>query len=360
MRISRTVVGMLLAGALAIALGAFVLLRGTSSADVLDDAGASADDIIDVAGPPFAVARSGDGSLLLSFAIRDEEGGEAQKGAWRVLGPDGSVVRSARTPAYSEPHGLADGFVLVPRDGAGPTIRIAGDGTSTPTGAVQPATDVRAGDVLLTDYGLLTSYRPSDGSVHELPPPPASRAGDDVFEKIAVDDDGTVWGVTGWTDDEATLVHSADGGRTWRTDQVAMPKGAAAGSLLSSHGVTLLSFISGMSDKIVGATIVDGGAPRPFAPDGLRLRGLDHVKTVVLPDGRLVLGEDDTRGPAGWFVATSAANDAFEPLDVPARTTSITATGGALYAVTTPSDSGGLWQSLDDGATWAKVDLDGR
>ncbi|MFC5676561.1 hypothetical protein [Aeromicrobium endophyticum] len=359
MRISRTIVVVLLSGALAIALGAFVVFHGSSYDDVLHDTGASADDVIAVAGSPSGVARAGDGSVLLTFSIRDQEGGEEEKGAWRLMAPDGDVVRSGATRAFSTPHGFDDGFVVAAPDAEVPPTRIDLDGSTTSGGPTQPPAPVRPGDILVTDVGLLTFYRPSDGSVHELPPP-GRHSRSDAFERVAIDEDGTIWGVTDRAERTARLVHSADGGRTWETDALTLPTAGAPGDLVTGHGVTLLSLVAGMSDGIVGATIVDGGEPRPFAPDGLRLRALDHTKTVVLPDGRLVLGEDDPHGSAGWFVATTQANSAFEPLDVPEKTSSITSSGGALYAVAGPDDAGELWQSLDGGATWTRVDVGGR
>jgi hypothetical protein len=219
---------------------------------------------------------------------------------------------------------------------------------------------VLAGDILVTDFGLLTFYRPSDGSVHELPPP-GRHTRSDAFEKVAIDEDGTIWGVTDRTARTARLVHSRHGGRTWATETLTGARSGAPGELVASPGVTLLMFIdaSDMQDTVVGGTIVvDRGTPRPFVPDGVPLRRLDDTATGVLPDGRLVLGLDDEQGPAGWLVATSPANDAFEPMKVPAKTSSIKVAGGVLYAWAADTDD--LRQSLDDGATWSTVDLDGR
>jgi hypothetical protein len=359
MRISRTIVGVLATGALAIALDAYVVFHGSSYDDVLYDSGASADDIISVAGAPSGVARAGDGSLLLTFAIRDGEG-EDEKGAWRLLDADGDVVRSAKASADNEPLGLDDGFVLVEGASETTSTRIALDGTTTAAGQPEPATPVRAGDMLIPDPQARIFYRPSDGSVHELPLP-GRHTSTHAYRQAAIDEDGTIWGVTDVASRTARLVHSTDGGRTWATDTLELPKVGTTSGLVASRGVTFLSFIDArdMEDTVVGATLdLHGGAPRPFAPAGVPLRRLDDLATKVLPDGRLVLGLDAEQGPAGWFVATSPANDTFTHLRVPARTSSITETGGALFAWVDDSDD--LRQSLDAGASWTRVDIDGR
>ncbi len=331
--------------------------------DVLYDDGATADEIIDVAGAPFEVARSGDGSVLLSFAIRDDEGGDAEKGAWRLLGPNGAVVRSETVPAFGEVHGLDDGFVLVEGETDEPAIRIATDGTTTSAGATRPFVPVEAGDVLISDLEPATFYRPSDGSVHEMPPPPGATGRDDIFQQLAIDDGGTIWGVTDWTTKTAPLVHSTDGGRTWSTEQVPMPGGDGGPyGLVSSHGVTVLTFAELMAepqgdDDIVDVRIATGGASRDFEPQGLPVDELHYPGIIVLPDGRLVVGEDDVTGAVGWFVATSPDNDAFERLELPAKTSTVTATGGALYASSWASDDDSLWESRDDGETWDEVDV---
>jgi hypothetical protein len=360
MRISRTIVGVLAVGAMAIVLDAFVVFNGSSYDDVLYDSGSSADDIIAVAGAPTDVARAGDGSVLLTFSISDPEGGEEEKGAWRLLDADGKAVRSAKTRAFSTPYGFDDGFVIAARDAEVPPTRVELDGHTTSAGATQPPDLVRAGDILVRDFGPPTFYRPSDGSVHELPPP-GRHTRSDAFESVAIDEDGAIWGVTDRTARTARLIHSTDGGRTWATDTLAVAKSAAPGELVANPDVTLLMFIDAgdMEDTVVGGTIVvDRGTPGPFVPDGVPLRRLDDTATGVLPDGRLVLGLERERGSAGWFVATSPANDYFEPLKVPSKTSSIKVAGGVLYAWVADSDD--LRQSRDDGATWTTVDVGGR
>ncbi|MET0819486.1 MAG: hypothetical protein ABWY58_00855 [Aeromicrobium sp.] len=359
MHITRTIVGVLAVGALAAALDAYVVFHGSSYQDVLYDSAASADDIISVAGAPAGVARAGDGSVLLTFSISDGEG-EDEKGAWRLLDAHGKVVRSAKASAYNEPIGFDDGFVLVEGSSETSSTRIALDGSTKAAGKPEPSTPVRAGDILLPDPQAWIFYRPSDGSVHEVPPPGRhTRSG--AFESVAIDEDGTIWGVTDRARRTFRLVHSADGGRTWATETRVYSKLGAPDDLIASHGVTFLSFIdaSDMEDIFIeGMIVMDGGTPRPFTPDGVSLRRLDHLATDVLPDGRLVLGLDAERGPAGWLVATTPANDTFRPMKVPAKTSDVREAGGALYAWV--GDGGDLRQSLDAGATWTEIDIGGR
>ncbi|MFI5429857.1 hypothetical protein [Aeromicrobium sp. UC242_57] len=130
-----------------------------------------------------------------------------EKGAWRLLDPDGEVVRSETVARYGEPHGLDDGFVLVEGESDSPPIRIATDGTTSSAGKTQPFVPVEAGDVLISEFEPARFYRPSDGSVHEMPASPGARSSDDIFQQAAIDDDGTVWGVSTWT----------DGSRLWCT-----------------------------------------------------------------------------------------------------------------------------------------------
>ncbi|WP_456696603.1 sialidase family protein [Aeromicrobium sp. P5_D10] len=331
--------------------------------DVLYDDDATAAEIIEVAGAPFDIARSGDGSLLLSFSIRDTEGGEMEKGAWRLLDAEGQVVRSETIATYGEPHGLDNGFVLVAGESDSPPTRIAADGSTSSAGKTRPFVPVKAGDVLISDIEPALFYRPSDGTVHEMPRPPGARSSDDIFQQLAIDDDGTVWGVTNWTDQTAPLVHSTDGGVTWKTEQVPMPGGdGGPHGLVASHGVTLLTFAELMAepqgdDNIVAARIATGGVSREFAPGGLPMDRLHYPGIVVLPDGRLVIGENEVKNAAGWWIAASPDNEDFVRLELPAEVTTITSTGDVLYAFSWPGENDVVWESVDDGATWDQIDV---
>ncbi|MFI5429858.1 hypothetical protein [Aeromicrobium sp. UC242_57] len=110
-------------------------------------------------------------------------------------------------------------------------------------------------------------------------------------------------------------------------------------------------------DNIVGARIAMGGASKEFSPAGLPIDELHYPEIVVLPDGRLVIGEDDVKNAVGWWIATSPDNEEFVRLDLPTKVSTITETGGVLYAYSGPRGDDALWESVDDGATWHEVDV---
>ncbi|RYJ07413.1 MAG: hypothetical protein EON52_01360, partial [Actinomycetales bacterium] len=87
--------------------------RSTPYYRVLYDKDATPREVVSVAPGPEHVEVARDGSVLALFGIQDQEGGEENKTVWRLLDPDGKVVREAFAPQFVDAVMAGDQFFLV-------------------------------------------------------------------------------------------------------------------------------------------------------------------------------------------------------------------------------------------------------
>lgn len=341
------------AGALtAILLAALALTSGCGldRDDVLYDDDASAAEVIDVAEAPSDAAIAKDGSMLLLFTLADQEGGDAEKGAFRLLDPHGVEVISDTIGADSEVTAAGDGFVLASEDGDLDQFFIAGDGTRTPLKAQRVAT-VRSGDVIGSDLDMETFVRPGDVSRYRLPNVPGT---DDGAELLALDPNGTLWAVPDWTGSTVDMRRSSDGGRSWDAYEIPVPEsGKSAPYVLHADAghvamVFVDAFSHGGDDRTTGLWTAGPGA-KPHPVEGLKMEAFTVPDVAFLPDGRLIVGESDV----GWNVATDASNDRFERIQVPEGVHWVEVCHGQLLALGGELKAA---RSSDDGRTWERID----
>ncbi|GAB2834376.1 hypothetical protein GCM10027091_75480 [Streptomyces daliensis] len=340
-------------------VGAVPLLAGCGSASaspgpdgatalqrVLADPDPDADEIIEAAGAPSEVARATDGSLLLAYYLRDEEGGEDGAVAWRVYGPDGEEVAEHGQAGYRywQVHGVGGGFVFAPKaETEGFFLDVSGQARELRT--EDGARAVRKGDVLVNELEPTVAYRPSAGTLAPLGGLP------DDNQHTAVDRAGTTWSVPMWGEKDASVAWlTAKGERGRHT--FGLPEGTAPQEFAADGGTAAVTLAEDETapDPRVRALVLttDAGATWRTLTDSSRLplSSLTDPALTALRDGRLLIGERD----AGYWLADTPANASFHRLETPAAFDEIVPLGRTLYGI---ADGEGMWTSKDGGRNWA-------
>lgn len=337
---------------------------GSSSEDhqerqwrVAGDPDATADEIID-AGSAAGVAINGK-QTLVSYLVESDDDEGPQQGAWRLYDDQGKPVADAKLGQVSEQSAsagvfaAADGFLL--QSYTEPElVHIGADGATEPVKVVDKPRPVEAGDILVR-VGDETDavYRPSDNAAYLLPKLPS-----DQPQRIAIDDEGVVWVVTDWTDDQVKLAFSAGGSGPWTRDQLAAGKDGYPVSeivisdgrlaLLTGHGEGETPVLDAIWTRPAGLGKV-AWQPNPLiGVDGLKG---SMVSAQALSDGRLVLS-GDTEGT--WLQQPSGGFAKLKVPDTLGFFHSISAAGDRLY--TTGTQNGAFLVSDDFGQTWDKFD----
>ncbi|MFJ3669582.1 hypothetical protein ACIPSE_24315 [Streptomyces sp. NPDC090106] len=338
--------------------------RETRYRQVLDDPHPAPADVVRAAGAPSGVARAGDGSLLLTYDVRNVEDDEGPAAfAWRIVGADGRTVAQHAEHTDAEAArvtftGVPGGFLRVP---SGESVdRVYGldvRGHRYTVGVSDTPLRTRAGDVLLTAPEPALVHR----SATRTAAPPAGLPDDAV--RLALDERGTVWSLEQPLTDAPQRVVRQRAGRT--LGSVAVPEPYTGGALAAGGDSAALALVRGddTHQRVRGLlvttdgggtwrTLLDGGVPwkdLKSGPEALVLR--------TLADGRLLVGEE---GGPYWITGDRAAL-AFHRVTTPAAFTSLTVDGTTLYGVAdapAPSydlvEGEGLWISEDGGGTWRR------
>ncbi|WP_327393018.1 hypothetical protein OG533_28905 [Streptomyces sp. NBC_01186] len=334
---------------------------------VIEDPSPRARDVVRAAGAPAAVARAGDGSVLLTYAaqnVEDDEGPAAF--AWRLFSPDGKKVaeRAEHTRADAATRrfvGTADGFVAAPRgESAEGAYFLDARGTRHSVRTGDKPLGARRGDVLVSALEPTLVYRPSSRTLA-----PVAGLSDEALE-LAVDSRGVVWAAEQRLTASRDSVVSVRDGHTRRhtlPERTSVPVVAADGGTavfaLARHGRG-----AGEAGRVDGLLISgdDGkswrtlGSSRDLPLDRLK-KDPAMASLGVLADGRVLAGQDG--GP--YWLADEGRNRSFHEVDGPVAFTSLTARARTLYGIAdsaTPSygrvKGEGLWISRDGGRTWSR------
>ncbi|SEB65790.1 hypothetical protein [Streptomyces sp. PAN_FS17] len=328
---------------------------------VIEDPHPRPADVIEVAGAPTDVARTDDGSLLLTYDARnveDDEGPAAT--AWRIVGPDGATAaqQAEHTDAEAAPaafRGVTGGFVRVPSEGGAEGAYVL-DVRGKRQKVVISGTPVRTrpGDVLLTELEPTLIYRPATRTAA----PPAGVPEGAV--RVAVDERGTVWTLDqSLTEDPDRVVRQRDG-RTLGSTTVPKPY-VGGGALVARGGTAALPLTRSESVSGLLVTTDSGEHWRTVLAGGIvwknLKRGPESMVLEILSDGRLLVGEEGGR----YWLADDHTNTAFRELKTPTTFTSLTVHGTTLYGTADATTATyalvkgeGLWVSRDGGRDWRR------
>ncbi|MFF4276723.1 hypothetical protein [Streptomyces sp. NPDC001536] len=327
---------------------------------VIEDPHPQPADVIEAAGAPTGVVRAGDGSLLLSYDVRNVEDDEGPAAfAWRIVGPDGRTVAQHAEHGDAEAtrtafKGVAEGFVRVPSgEGAEEAYLLDVRGKRHKVVTTDTPMRTRPGDILLAELEPALVYRPATRTVA----PPAGVSDNAI--RLAIDERGTVWSLEQPLTDEPNRVVRQRGGHTLGSR--AAPQSDAGGILVAGDGTAALSLTQ--SEDVLGLLVTtdDGEHWQTGLAGGIpwtSLRG-GPVSLVLelLADGRLLVGEEGGR----YWLADDRANRTFHRVRTPAAFTSVTVDGTTLYGIADATTATydlvkgeGLWISHDGGREWRR------
>ncbi|WP_240982166.1 hypothetical protein [Streptomyces sp. S3(2020)] len=325
---------------------------------VIEDPHPRPADVIEAAGAPTGVARAEDGSLLLSYDVRNVEDDEGPAAfAWRIVGPDGRTVAEHAEHGDAEAartafKGVAGGFVRVPSgEGAEGAYLLDVSGKRHKVVVTDTPTRTRPGDIVLAEWEPTLVYRPATRTAS----PPAGVS--DAAIRLAVDERGTVWSLEQpLTDEPNRLVWQRDG-RT--VGSKSAPKTDSGGVLVAGGGTAALSLTQGEDALGLLVTTDDGEHWRTVLAGGVPWKALKggpvSLVLALLADGRLLVGEESGR----YWLADDRTNRTFHKVRTPAAFTSLTVDGSTLYGVADATTATydlvkgeGLWVSHDGGREW--------
>ncbi len=319
-------------------------VRDTRYYEVLYDDEATAGDVVDVAEAPEQVGVLDDGTEVWLYGIHDQEGGEAQKAAVQVRRRGAEPVQRLVPPMLDV---VVAGDRAVLHSSDGPVSTVEADGTvrriaSTVTGLDGP---VGPDDVLVGNVEQTLLYRPSDGTVREVP-----RTGvqPQTIPATAVVG-GRVWFAGTELDEPGlTRVRWTEDGRSWRS--VAYRSTGPLAVVGSPDGQTMaLADVDAPDDGPVRTDslhlVRPDGSVRAVAPP---LEELGESSAAWTPDGRALLGNGDQ----GWWRLDGGS---WTRLDVPDDVWTLSPAGERLYAFGTRGVADAAWVSDDAGESWAEL-----
>lgn len=321
--------------------------RDTRYYEVLYDDDASAEDVVEVAEAPSGIAEMDDGTEVRLYGINDQEGGDAEKAAVQVRRPGADPVAKL-VPTALEVTAVGDHAVLHSLSGEVTTVEpdgalreITRNGTDADGMIVlegyEPADGVEPGDVLVGNDQVVTLYRPSTRTVHEVPLP---KVDPEILPDVEIAN-GRIWLVE--SEPRKVSVRWSTDGEEWSgTEYVPEPRTGPAGT--SAHGDAL---------AIVDSTATD----MAFSARTLRVVEDGQVRSIDLPervdDGYLgwsvgdqvLIGYEQT-----WF---RGGPEGLERFDVPGDVFAMSVAGKDLVALGddeawTSPDGGDSWDDLDD------------
>lgn len=321
--------------------------RDTRYYEVLYDDDATAEDVVEVAEAPSGIAEMDDGTEVRLYGIRDQEGGDAERAAVQVRHADGDPV-ARLVPTALEVTAVGDHAVLHSMEGEVTTVdsdgtlrEITREGTDADGMIVlegnEPAAGVEPGDVLVGNLEVVTLYRPSTRTVHEVPLPPVAP---EIVPDVEIAN-GRIWLVE--TDGKKVSVRWSTDGEEWSgTEYVPEPRTGPAGT--SARGDALAIVDSNATDMAFSARtlrVVDDG----------QIRSIDLPERVDdgylgwSVDDKVLIGYEQT-----WF---RGGPEGLERFDVPGDVFAMAVAGKDLVALGddeawTSPDGGDSWDDLDD------------
>lgn len=324
---------------------------------VIEDPHPRPADVIEAAGAPTGVVRAEDGSLLLSYDVRNVEDDEGPAAfAWRIVGPDGRTVAEQAEHGDAEAartsfKGVAGGFVRVPTgEGAEGAYLLDVRGKRHKAVVTDTPLRTRPDDILLAELPTLV-YRPATRTVA----PPAGVS--DAAISLAVDERGTVWSLEQSLTDEPNRVVWQRDGHTLGSK--AAPKTDSGSALVAGGGTAAVSLAQGEDVLGLLVTTDDGEHWQTVLAGGIPWKTLKggpvSLVLELLADGRLLVGEEGGR----YWLADDRTNRTFHRVKTPARITSFTVDGTTLYGIADATTATydlvkgeGLWISHDGGREW--------
>ncbi len=361
---------LLLSGCGSLGLGA-----GARFDDVMRDPKATADQIIEAAGPPDEVARNADGSTMLlwkPFIEPDDDESDLEGAtAWRLYDAQRHVVRTWSSPDREDLSLAAtgDGFLLTDADsfrGFDKAYAVDHDGRRQKVTVDRGRVVTRPGDVLVEGVELAHAYRPADHALHGLVREPGLPRDAVQWSGAVLDGEGALW-VDSYAGSKHWVGWSDDGGRTM-TRRILPPQrpGTAPREPVLAVGdgtaAVLTDQYDGDDGPSTGARYLDvlTGDDRDrhrVTADAFPFLGEVDARPdlTVTSDGRVLLGDSDL---GEWWVARDPGNTAFVRLDVPGDTAFVRDLGGTLFAWGEFDHRDAVLQtSGDDGATWRTFDV---
>lgn len=318
--------------------------RDTPYYEVLYDDDATAADVVEVAEAPDQVALLDDGTEVRLYGIRDQEGGEAQKAAVEVRRPRAEPVQKL-VPPMLDVTGAGDRAVLHSLDG--PVSTVGSDGTlrRITSGVTGLDGRIEPDDVLVGNVERTLLYRPSDGTVREVPRKGVQPQTIPTTEIVG----GRVWFVGTELDaPRVTRVRWSEDGRSWRSAEYRSAGPLAVVGSPDGRTVALADLESPEDGPIRTSSL------HLARPDGsvrsvdLPADDLGESSAAWAPDGRVLLGNADQ----GWW---RLDGDDWTRLDVPGDASALAPVGDRLYAYGSHGVADAAWVSDDAGESWKEV-----
>ncbi|KQY55867.1 hypothetical protein ASD11_15335 [Aeromicrobium sp. Root495] len=323
--------------------------RSTPYYRVLYDEDASPRDVVSVASGPQRVEIARDGSALALFGIQDQEGGEESKTVWRLLDPEGKVVREDFAPQFTEAAMAGNTFFLVDSEAdftKPPRVTMIDPDGQTQRLRTGPEVESAAqGDVVVGTGEVQAVLRPGPRTVNPL------AASQDSGQRQVDTSTGRL----------ATLVQPDAGGVSVTLDPggsvpITPAKGHYPMQLLAAQGTVALTLGDDMSAK--ATTEVWGGRGTGETAGIRRIGTLKQVhdpSAAIASDGSILVGDTET----GWYRA-APTEGGFSAFDLPGQTDDVQSSGSLLVATASglgANERGKSYVSDDAGDSWSRLDL---
>lgn len=328
-------------------VGGYFNSSGSSYYDVLYDEDASADEVIGVADGPAWVAETDDGTRLFTYEIHDQEGGEEEKAALRLIDPRGDEVATELISPHDQPLAADDHFILV-SDSGSPITAVDSSGRRTAITrevtdedntitieGVRPAAGLESGDIQVGDWDAAVLYRPSTRTVHELPGPNDRAAVEQV--RIAAD---RLWTIR--RDGDLAAITSSRGSESDEV-QLSLDQHEFGGWFDASPTIAAVAILRDDSSLTATEIVVAHGGAVTRLPMPEKVA---EPLVVVPDDGRVVVG---TSGGTWW----KQSGGELAEMATPGSFDWIYEDNGQLFAI----GDGTAWRSTDSGASWDELDL---
>lgn len=317
---------------------------------VLYDEDATPRDVVSVAPGPYDVEVARDGTVLALFRIEDQEGGEESKTVWRLVGPDGDVVRERFAPQFVDAVQAGNELFLVDSEAdtskAPRVTMVRRDDGATQRLRTGPAVKSAVqGDVVVGHGEVPAVLRPGSRTVNPLAPTKESALRE----------------VDASTGRLATLTQPAGGGVAVALDpggraRITPAEGHAPLQLVAAQGTVAVALGDDMSAD--ASSEVWGGRGTGENAGIRRVGTLKKVyspSVVIASDGSILAGSYEQ----SWWRAEPESGG-FKAFDLPEKTNDLQSSGSSLVATTNgleANERGETYVSDDAGDSWTRLDL---
>lgn len=325
--------------------------RSTPYYRVLYDKDATPREVVSVAPGPEHVEVARDGSVLALFRIEDQEGGEESKTVWRLLDPDGKVVRERFAPRFVDAVMAGDEFFLVDSEAdttKAPRVSMVrrDDGATQRLRTGPTVKRAVQGDVAVGHGEVPAVLRPASRTVNPLAPTK------DLSSRREVDAS---------TGRLVTLTQPPGGGVAVILDPggrgtITPAKGHSPLQLVAAQGTVAVALGDDMS---AGASSEVWGGRGTGENAGIRrigtLKKVYSPSVVIASDGAILAGSSEK----SWWRAEPGSGG-FAAFELPEKTNDLQSSGSILVATTSDpgaGERGRTYVSDDAGDTWSRLDL---